>query len=535
MGRFSLCLGFGLLVACAGTDARPPVARPVPVVAKPDDGAARDRERARALVQEGDATLKVNVDGAIEKYAAALQLDSVNVYALWKLSLAYEKKQDWERVAATLARAATLEPDVVVHWQRRGNALVELARERGRDYELARESLQRCIKLDPRLADCVFLLGEVEEWAEHAQAAAERYTQALQLDAGQARYYRALAALYGVFRQPSEQERVLAEGMKQVEPTYKSRPSLSRMSATLAQLSAARHDAPASQGWLEQAEMYFTDDSPEVAYVIGSLYATAYESGEGDVKREAALRILNVFTTRTCRGAAAAKLKEQCELGAIMIQVLSSDAKPRATRPAVPPPSTPLPPGMPTPQLAMKPQRAGEAYTVWGASYAFRSRQHRDEVTEKPIAITGYVVKTTLGQAPRCAVHRAGIADPENCRAEIPAFWLGDRPDAPVADAIKVMGFASNYAQLFDAIRQADSQKPDEPYWDTFWGQKIPNPLPAAGAKLTVRGNYGLTFAKASSGAESDPIMGILEYTDREVLEPAPELATLPGVKRRKR
>lgn len=96
-------------------------------------------------------------------------------------------------------------------------------------------------------------------------------------------------------------------------------------------------------------------------------------------------------------------------------------------------------------------------------------------------------------------------------------------------------GLRLDYAQLYDAIRQADSSKPDEPYWDTFWGQKIPNPLPAAGAKLTVRGNYGLTFAKASSGAESDPIMSILDFIERDVLEEAPELETLPGVTRRKR
>jgi hypothetical protein len=32
-----------------------------------------------------------------------------------------------------------------------------------------------------------------------------------------------------------------------------------------------------------------------------------------------------------------------------------------------------------------------------------------------------------------------------------------------------------------------------------------------------------------------DSMMGILDYADRDVLEPAPELATLPGVKRRER
>jgi len=467
-----------------------------------------------------------------------LRLEPDNVDVLWKASRAHEKKEDWEQVVVTLAHAARLAPQVVRYWRWQGNALVQLGRSgRAGAYEAAREPLSRCLALDPKLADCAFLLGEVEEYADHAQAAAERYTQALQLDPEQARYYPALADLYRVFKQANEAERVLVEGMDKLQPIWRNRPTLARMGVSLAQLSAARHDPQASQYWLEQAEAYLDEGSPELVYAIGSIHAAAYQSSGEARKRTAALRLLNGFAKRTCRGAAAAKLKQECELSSSMIQRLGGDvdapAVASATSPAVAPRPAPGARGLPTPKLVLLPQRVGEAYTVWGAGFAFRSRRHRAEVTTKPIAITGYVVKTNLGRAPRCAVHRAGIADPENCRADIPAFWLGDRRDAPEADCIKVMGFASNYAQLYDAIRQADSSKPDEPYWDTFWGQKIPNPLPAAGAKLTVRGNYGLTFAKASSGAEADAIMGILDFRERDVLEEAPELETLPGITRR--
>jgi tetratricopeptide (TPR) repeat protein len=541
MRRFLLGWSLGLAVACsAAAPVRPTVATPAEASAGAPQKAA-EHERALALSNAGDAAVKVNVDGAIEKYVEALQVEPDNVDVLWKVSRAYEKREDWEQVVVTLAHASRLAPRVPWYWRWQGNALVELARSgKPGAYELAREPLSRCIALDPKLADCAFLLGEVEEWADHAQAAAERYTQALQLDPAQAQYYRTLAALYRVFKQANEAERVLVAGMAKVQPSERNRPALARMSVSLAQLSAARHDEQAWPYWLGQAETFSDEGSPEVAYEIGSIYAAASATpaaGTDASHREKALRILNQFVKRTCRGGAAPKFKEQCELSQIMIQMLGIDAAvPSAVPPAVPPPApVPLLAVMPTPKLEMQPQRAGEAFTVWGAAYALRSRQHRGEVTDKPIAITGYVVKTNLGQAPRCAVHRGGIADPENCRAEIPAFWLGDSVDAPETDCIKVMGFASNYAQLFDAIRQADSSKPDEPYPDTFWGQTIPNPLPAAGAKLTVRGNYGLTFAKASSGAESDPTMGILDFAERDVLEEAPELGTLPGVKRRKR
>jgi hypothetical protein len=231
------------------------------------------------------------------------------------------------------------------------------------------------------------------------------------------------------------------------------------------------------------------------------------------------------------------QFKQQCEQAMTWVVLLAVKAPPATN---VAPPKvvtvTPqvLPAGLPAPKLQTQPLRAGEAYTVWGASLYFRSPQHRQEVTLQPIAITGYVVKTNFAEAPRCAVHRAGMADPIDCKAAAPAFWLGDRPDASEADCIEVLGFASNYAQVYEAIRQADSAKPDKPYVDTNWGQQIPNPLPASGAKLTVRGNYGLAFSKFSSGAETDSTMGILDFADRDELEPALQLATLPGVKRKR-
>jgi len=55
------------------------------------------------------------------------------------------------------------------------------------------------------------------------------------------------------------------------------------------------------------------------------------------------------------------------------------------------------------------------------------------------------------------------------------------------------------------------------------------------GAKVTVKGNYGTTFTKSSTGAEADPFMGMLTYEEMTVAEQAPELSTLPGVKRKKK
>jgi hypothetical protein len=187
----------------------------------------------------------------------------------------------------------------------------------------------------------------------------------------------------------------------------------------------------------------------------------------------------------------------------------------------------------PVPNLPQRPIKAGDAYTVWGASYYLRSRVHRKEVAGKKLSLAGYITKTNLENAPECAVHKGGEADPEDCKPPIPAFWIGDTKDAPEADSIKVMGWASNFAQIFDAIKEYDTKGEEGEHLDTFWGIKVVNPLPAKGAKVTVTGTYSTTFTGSSAGAEADPIMGLMHFQEMKVLEPAPELATLPGVERK--
>jgi hypothetical protein len=185
------------------------------------------------------------------------------------------------------------------------------------------------------------------------------------------------------------------------------------------------------------------------------------------------------------------------------------------------------------PNVPQTPVKRGDVYTVWGASYSLRSRVLHKDIAEKPLTLEGYIVDTNLLEAPECAVHKGGKADPETCKPPVPTFWLGDDKTTPRKEGIRVMGWASNYAQIFDAIKEIDEKGEKAEPKDTFWGKDIPNPLPAKGAKVRVTGPYSTTFVGASTGAEADPIMGILTYTKMEVLEQAPELATLPGIERK--
>jgi hypothetical protein len=189
----------------------------------------------------------------------------------------------------------------------------------------------------------------------------------------------------------------------------------------------------------------------------------------------------------------------------------------------------------PVPSLPNKPVKVGDAYTVYGAMHHLRSRVHNPDVNAKDLNITGYIVKTNLAEAPACAVHKTGKGDKEDCKAPIPAFWIADEKGDD-KNAIKVMGWASNYAQIFDAVEKyskpaSKNPKDSELVKDEFWAVDIPNPIPNVGAKVTVSGNFAVSFTKSTSGVETDPTHGILTYAKLNYLEPPPEPGTLPGMK----
>lgn len=191
--------------------------------------------------------------------------------------------------------------------------------------------------------------------------------------------------------------------------------------------------------------------------------------------------------------------------------------------------SLPAPPALPT-----SPIKAGDAYTVYGAVHQLRSRLHTADVTAKDITLVGYIVDSNMSRAPACAVHKTGKKDPDGCTTEIPAFVLADTKDAKADDPkvphIKVMGWASNFANVYEALEKYKNLKepPKELLKDELWAVDMPFPLPAVGAKVKVTGHYGVNFAKSSNGIAADPLNGIMTYGKIEEVEPAPEPASLP-------
>jgi len=246
-------------------------------------------------------------------------------------------------------------------------------------------------------------------------------------------------------------------------------------------------------------------------------------------------------------------------------EVKAYEKKPKPTGKAadVPPPPT----------LPQKAKKAGDAYTVFGIVHDFHSKVHAPEVKGKRVSVVGYIVRTNLvecknqenaveeGCVPQCAVPKdLKNGTPADCKAPAPTFWIADSKDE-TKEMIPVMCWASNFAGIKAAMEFYDKNDKEKRkceknedcaklgkeaegtqctnnmcvYADQN-GKVLPDPIPAKGAKVKITTEYSTTFKGFGSPA-SDPKYGILGPKTSliiEVLEPAPELATLPYAKDRK-
>jgi hypothetical protein len=209
------------------------------------------------------------------------------------------------------------------------------------------------------------------------------------------------------------------------------------------------------------------------------------------------------------------------------------DDLPYAPRPAVSgkKPALPAVPTLPT-----KAKKQGDAYTIWGVTHDLRSRVHSEEVVGKKISLVGYIVKTNYDTVPKCAIHKTGKGDPADCKSPVPTFSIAD-DKAETKDMIDVMGWASNFAQMFSLIegidKAAKGKELEVKLKDEFWANDLPNPLPNIGAKVKVTGTYNITFTKATGGAASNPKYGIMTVEKIEYLEPPTDKVYLPGMKKK--
>jgi len=188
----------------------------------------------------------------------------------------------------------------------------------------------------------------------------------------------------------------------------------------------------------------------------------------------------------------------------------------------------------PVPTLSSAPKKAADgSYTIFGAIHDLKSRIHSSEITSKDaITITGYIVQTNYDTAAKCLQHPTGKKDPDNCPppgtvTEIPSFWIADQKGDTKGQKIRVLGWAKNWATIFDAMKKyKDMKEVKDPakdlVKDDIWNVDVPFPLPSVDAQVKVTGKYGYTFTKASTGLVSDPANGVMTYGKIEYTTPAP-------------
>jgi len=279
---------------------------------------SRARIEAINLANEGDQSVKVNVEGAISKYEQAVQLDPSNHLIIWKLAVAYEKKEDWEKLAQTLSKAVAVAPDFANYWFKRGYALIRQAENGNPDaYEQAKEPLQKCIQKDPNFAECYHFLGEADLWTDDEQGALDNYTKAIEHDPTTAYFYPPLSDLYINLKFYKEGEAVTEQGTRVIPPTEKTASSLYAMYLMLFRTAQARDDKAAMLSSMERANQVAGESHPEISFNLGSTYAVMEPP-----QKEKAVRQLQSFIKRSCRTGNAAKFKQQCEEANSLIQKL---------------------------------------------------------------------------------------------------------------------------------------------------------------------------------------------------------------------
>lgn len=279
---------------------------------------SRDHIEAINLANEGDQAIKVNTEGAIQKYEQAVQLDPTSHPIMWKLAKAYEKKEDWDKMASTLSRASQLAPTFANYSFKRGYALIKQAEAGNPDkYEEAKEPLKKCVEKDPNFAECYHFLGEAALWTNDEQGALDNYTKAVEHDPTTPFLYAPLAELYITLRFYKEASAVLKEGTRLVPPGEKNNNHLYAMYVLRFQVAQASDDKAEMVASMEKAESVAGDAHPEISFNLGSTYAVMEPP-----QKEKAVRLLSSFVKRACRSAQATKYKAQCETSNSLIQKL---------------------------------------------------------------------------------------------------------------------------------------------------------------------------------------------------------------------
>src|SRR5215472_10171774 len=146
---------------------------------------SRNNIEAVNLANEGDQAKGANIDDAISKYEQATKLDPDNARIWWKLALAYEKKEDWQKMASACSKAeeaaerADKKKTHADYYFRHGYALEQLAEEGQGSWADAKAPFQQTIQLDANYGQAYGELAWVLLHTDDEAGAIQNWTKAL--------------------------------------------------------------------------------------------------------------------------------------------------------------------------------------------------------------------------------------------------------------------------------------------------------------------------------------------------------------------
>ena len=277
---------------------------------------SRNNIEAVNLANEGDKARGQDVDGAISKYEQATNLDPTNHRILWKLGSAYVKKEQWEKVANTMAKAEKLAPKNANYFYLHGVALArQAAAGKGSTWSDAKGPLEEAIKLDPNVGDADhygaahYELAEALLRLDDEAGALKEYTAAVATKPDEMSFYGPLADLYIRLNFLNEAEQILKEGLTFAKEGDK---GLFAVHSLLGEVADMRHDSSKAVTEYEAAKKACgpcNEAGQQIAFFnLGAAYASLTPP-----KKSEAVGQLQSFQKIICKGAGAARYADQCQ------------------------------------------------------------------------------------------------------------------------------------------------------------------------------------------------------------------------------
>jgi tetratricopeptide (TPR) repeat protein len=271
-------------------------------------GCSRNNIEAVNLANEGDKEKDTNLDGAISKYEQATNLDPTNHKILGKLANAYKKKEAWDKVAATCAKAEKLAPKFANYFFLHGYALTQQAQKGPVGWGEAKAPLEEAIKLDPNIADAYFELAEVYLHVDDEASALQNYTKAITAKPDTLAFYGPLADLYIRLNYVDQAEQVLSQSLGFAREGDK---ALFAIHSLLGDIADRKHDLAKAVTEYEAAKKacgQCNEAGQQIAFFnLGAAYASL-----SPPRKSEAIAQLQSFQKMICKGAAAARYADQC-------------------------------------------------------------------------------------------------------------------------------------------------------------------------------------------------------------------------------